>query len=191
MRRHGGACRPPQTPRIRSRRSLARPGNCRGPCRPGGHTGEATFPSPPGLGPLPAGWPLHTLLRPSAVPASLPAAPLGLLDPRLCWGFSGCKESCLQDPGALSQVPVSRVSFPSKPDCLCLKSVVQSLSLSLSFMSASASYRSVNVFLPPVLLHNLQGPVKAGPLLPQLLRIGAAVSQPEPLPRTGPWLLLR
>lgn len=128
-RRHGGACRPPQTPHIRSCRSPAPPGNCRGPCRPGGHTGEATFLSPPGLGPLPTSWPLRPLLGPWSVPASHPAAPLGLLAP-VCVGASRLQG--VLSAGSWCSLPDSSVLclFPSKPDCLCLKSVVHFFSLS-------------------------------------------------------------
>lgn len=84
-----------------------------------------------------------------SVPAPLPAAPLGFLASRQCWCFSGSKESRLQDSCALSPpASVSSVFSPSKPDCLCLKSVVHCFSLSLSFMSVSASYHSVRSFFP-------------------------------------------
>ena len=128
----------------------------------------------------------HSLTRPPTHPPSLPSILL-----ITCDGFQ-----LLPHPKYLAQEVCSRVadkplSPPSKPDCLCLKSVLHLFSFSLSFMSASASHHCY-VFLSPVLLHNLQDAVKAGSLVQQLLCIWlSSKSKPEALPRTGPWALFR
>ena len=105
-RRHGGACRPPQTPHFRSSRSPAPPGNCRGPCWPGGHTGEA--PARPGL-----------LPRLAAPPPSL-AARLSLPLSQLPLWVSLPPVSV--DASQAPRSPVCRIPVLSLPQLLCLLS---------------------------------------------------------------------
>ena len=78
---------------------------------------------------------------------------------------------------------MSSVFSPSKPDCLCLKSVVHCFSLSELYVGLCL-LPFCHIFLSTVLLHNLQDAVKAESLVQQLLCIWhSSKSKPEALPR--------
>lgn len=139
-----GASSPLQKPHKRSCRSLALPGNCRGPCRPDGHTGEAHLPLPSQV------WTILPLVG-------------GSVSISLCPSVGPClSQSCLWAPFSpvcvcASLIPrspasgiLSPLSLPSSR-LLCLLSLQGCLPLFLSgclkqsgffplcFMSVSAS----------------------------------------------------